>query len=209
MTNFSTIPPLSLPGARISTFQGDIAAVAKQECGPKDIVVNAANADLLGPGGGTNKALYHLIGSKQWEAERTRLKPSLPLQPGGCVAMSSGLATGPAAIFQLLGPIPAPSSSEKDLLQHRWTVYTGYQKVFSAAGHSEAKTVVTPLISSGIYAAQLPESSAQLWLSYVKQAALKAACEALNAGTLKHIVFVDYAEKPFSHEEIKHITAKS
>lgn len=138
----------------IKLLEGDITKV------PADMIVNAANSELLG-GGGVDGAI-HRAGGPELMQELAKLRPK-----GGCPT-GSGVVTGggmlPAKwVFHAVGPIwRGGGFQEEDLLAD------AYEAACEAARKLACEHITFPSISTGAYGFPV-EKAAPIALKTVKK----------------------------------------
>ncbi|MBI4676848.1 MAG: O-acetyl-ADP-ribose deacetylase [Elusimicrobia bacterium] len=159
--------------AKIRLMMGDITKV------PVDVVVNAANSDLIG-GGGVDGAV-HRAGGPSIMLELNRIRPVNGCPTGGAVVTGAGNL--PAKfVVHAVGPIWRGGRSGEDL-----DLASAYKTSLELASARGAATVSFPSISTGAYGYPAGLAAA---------VALSTVAEFLRAGTspIREVVFVLFDE---------------
>ncbi|HOD90993.1 MAG TPA: macro domain-containing protein [Thermotogota bacterium] len=125
---------------------------------PADVIVNAANTDLL-MGGGVCGAIFNAAGPEELQAACDKLAP---IETGEAV-ITPGFNLPARFIIHTAGPIYQPSEKERCEQQLR----AAYTNSLKRAVENDCVSVAFPLISSGIY-------------GYPKEEALRVAITAIR-----------------------------
>ncbi|MBI5210315.1 MAG: O-acetyl-ADP-ribose deacetylase [Elusimicrobia bacterium] len=171
---------ISVGGARIRLVQGDITRV------PVDVIVNAANSELIG-GGGVDGAI-HRAGGPEIMLELNRIRPKHGCPTGGAVITGAGSL--PARfVVHAVGPVWRGGGFQEAL-----DLEAAYQKSLELAAGSGAATVSFPSISTGAYGYPAARAAG---------VALAAVAGFLKArgGTIREVVFVLFDEGTFKAYE--------
>lgn len=155
---------------RIECVTGDIAAQDDI-----DVVVNAANAQLL-TGSGVAGALHAAAGPKLAEAGR----PLAPIGPGEAV-ITPAFDLPNQYVVHCLGPVYGSDEPAAELLARC------YREALRLAAEAGATSIAFPAISTGAFGYPLEEAA------QVAIAAVRAACEA-GAGSVTLVRFVLFDE---------------
>jgi O-acetyl-ADP-ribose deacetylase len=159
---------------RISVVEGDIT---RQDV---DVIVNAANADLL-HGGGVAAAIARAGGPIVDEESRAWVRQHGRVGPGQAAVTSAG-AIPASDIVHVVGPIYEPGADNEGLLR---------QAVTAALDTSQslgASSVALPAISSGIYGYPVAEATAVI-------AAAVSEWVATNPGVFTEVRLVAYGSE--------------
>ncbi|MBI5623178.1 MAG: O-acetyl-ADP-ribose deacetylase [Elusimicrobia bacterium] len=127
----------TVAGARIRLMKGDITKV------PADVIVNAANSELIG-GGGVDGAI-HRAGGPSIMLELNRIRPKDGCPTGGAVVTGAGDL--PAKfVVHAVGPVWEGGRFQEDL-----DLASAYKTSLDLAAAKGARTVSFPSISTGAY----------------------------------------------------------
>lgn len=155
---------IELAGVAIESVTGDIAAQDDIE-----IVVNAANADLM-PGGGVAGAIHRAAGAELAEAGR----PFAPIEPGQAV-ITGAFNLPNRYVVHCLGPVYGRDEPAASLLARC------YENALALAEQRSVQSVAFPAISSGAFGYPL-EDAAEVAVNAV------AAC----AGDMRYVRLVRF-----------------
>lgn len=123
---------------RMSVVQGDITTVAV------DVIVNAANASLLG-GGGVDGAIHKAAGPALLEACKLIVRQQGECAPGHAVITEAGNIPVKAIIYAV-GPVwHGGDHHEPELLE------LAYRNCLDLAAANGYRTIAFPAISTGVY----------------------------------------------------------
>ena len=129
-------------------FRGDITKETT------DLIVNAANAGLLG-GGGVDGAIHRAAGPELMAACR-RLTETLAnglLAPGDAV-ITAGFGLRARHVVHCVGPVYRAEGAQAPLL-----LASCYQKALALAAGVGATSIAFPAISTGVYGYRLDEAA--------------------------------------------------
>ena len=160
---------LHIGPAVIRLVQGDITQFAV------DVIVNAANSDLVG-GGGVDGAIHRAAGP-QLMLELNRVRPKGGCPSGGAVLTGAG-ALPAKFVVHAVGPIwRGGGFQEDDILAE------AYETSLKLAAEKKAVRVSLPSISTGAYGFPVEKAA---------RVAVAAAAAFLRktTGTVKEVVFV-------------------
>lgn len=160
---------LAVGSAKISLIQGDIARIAA------DVIVNAANSDLIG-GGGVDGAI-HRAGGPSIMSELNRLRPKGGCPPGAAVLTKAG-ALPAKFVVHAVGPIWRGGG-----FQEAETLADAYRESLRLAAEKSAARVSFPSLSTGAFGYPINKAA---------PVALKTVAEVLKVspGTIREAVFV-------------------
>lgn len=131
-----------IDGVTLELIQGDIA----HQPGI-DVVVNAANAELV-PGGGVAGAIHRAAGPRLAE----ECRPLAPIHPGQCV-ITGGHGLPNAYVIHCLGPVYGQDRPEDKLLANC------YRRALHLAEEHGLSSVAFPAISAGAFGYPLQEAA--------------------------------------------------
>ncbi|XP_025425069.1 uncharacterized protein LOC112693987 [Sipha flava] len=114
---------------KVSIYQGDITKLAL------DVIVNAANNELIG-GGGVDGAIHRAAGSKLKEECLTLNGCKM-----GCAKITKGYKLPAKYVIHTVGP----RGEQQDKLQ------TAYESCLNLAVEKKLRTIAFPCISTGVY----------------------------------------------------------
>ncbi|MDH3754449.1 MAG: O-acetyl-ADP-ribose deacetylase [Acidimicrobiia bacterium] len=160
---------------RVVVTRGDITTVAA------DVIVNAANAGLLG-GGGVDGAIHRAGGPAILDACRAIIAGQGHCDPGAAVITTAGdLPAG--HVIHTVGPIWTEERAD----HHDSTLSSCYVESLALAESHRARTVAFPNISTGVYG--FPKARAA-------SVATRAVGSYVAAGTaLDEIIFVCFDDE--------------
>jgi len=166
----------------VRVLRGDITKVEA------DVIVNAANAGLMG-GGGVDGAI-HRAGGPSIMAECDRVRTERGGCPTGGVAFTGAGKLKAKYVAHAVGPVwRGGDSDEAGLLR------SCYERALEGAEERGAASIAFPCISTGIY-------------GYPKRLAAREAAQAVRsferrAKSLKEVLFVIYDDESFRiYEEL-------
>lgn len=117
-----------------------------------DVIVNAANAELV-HGGGVAAAISRAGGPIIDQQSRAWVEANGPVGPGSAAVTAAG--DMPAGdVVHVVGPVYAPGGDNEEKLRLAVTV------ALDTAGHLGASSVALPAISAGIYGYPTDEATA-------------------------------------------------
>lgn len=173
--------------------KGDIAG---ERLGQVDAVVNAANGVMFYGGGGTNAALSKAFDKQEWESQAKALGNKLEVSEVKVFDFkpkAEGSQNHPKFLFQALGPV----LTSDDLDTYKEQVYQTYKNIFAKCRELQVKSILIPLLSSGIFAGAHQNNPA--WHKRVEEALFQAMAEELEQANspLETIKIIDYLQLPF------------
>lgn len=134
--------PIALSALTVECLVGDIAAQRDI-----DIVVNAANAELM-PGGGVAGAIHRGAGPALAEACR----PLAPIRPGDAV-ITDAFDLPNRHVVHCLGPVHGRDEPSAELLSRC------YHNALALAERHRAGSIAFPAISAGAFGYPLPDAA--------------------------------------------------
>ncbi len=155
--------------ARIECLQGNI--IDQTDC---DILVNAANAELL-PGGGVCGAI-HMAAGPALAAECMTLSP---IKPGQCV-VTAAYSLPNRFIIHAVGPIYGEDKPERNLLE------SAYSSSIRAADRRGATSIAFPSLSTGVFGYPIEEAA-----PVALTTALACADECRHLKLIRFVLFTD------------------
>ncbi len=158
----------------ITVVEGDITA---QDV---DVIVNAANAQLV-HGGGVAAAISRAGGPVVDEESRAWVAEHGPVGPGEAAVTAAG-AMPASDVVHVVGPIYTPGGDNEELLRQAVTA------ALDTAASLGASSVALPAISAGIYGYPVDEATAII-------AGTAAAWAAANPGVLTDIRLVAFGSE--------------
>lgn len=143
-----------------------------------DAIVNAANAELK-RGGGVCGQIFKAASDKELEEECNKLAP---INPGESV-ITKGYNLKSKYIIHSVGPIYFDGNQRE-----RETLEAAYKSALSLAVENNLKSLVFPLLSSGIYGYPLDEAAEVAVYTirdFIKDKDLDVTISALNDNVVK------------------------